>query len=69
MLPQRTQRKEFTTETLSAQSSAYSLIKYYLLRVLGASTLKIVADPSCGGSAVRYFPVMLAEVKRDDNSQ
>jgi hypothetical protein len=40
--PQPTERREFTTETLSTQSSECSLIKNSCLRVLRASVVKIL---------------------------
>jgi hypothetical protein len=43
----------FTTEAQSSQSSEYFLINNSLLCALRASALKIVADPSFGGSAVQ----------------
>ena len=43
----------FTTEAPSSQRSENFLIKNSLLRALSASALKIVADPSFGGSAVQ----------------
>jgi hypothetical protein len=48
-----TREEFFTTETQSSQSSEIILIKKFLFRALCASALKIVADPSCGGSAVQ----------------
>ena len=43
----------FTTEAPSSQRSEDFLIKTSLLGVLSVSALKIVADPSFGGSAVQ----------------
>jgi hypothetical protein len=48
-------KSHFTAETPSSQRSEYFLIKNSLLCVLNPSALKIVADPSSGGSAVSFL--------------